>query len=158
MSDTFDRLGIFPFLVAGAGLLLLGLLATDHIVNNFWPFDVTRLDLVRATALDQVDATSIMDAANGQILMAFLASVAVATTGLIMPLIYYANVRFREGVESPSFLIIVRQAMWVGLWLAFCLWLQMNRSLGIAVAGLVAAVLLTFEVLLQVRDRASSIQ
>lgn len=158
MRDTFDRLGIIPFLVAGAGLLLLGLLATDHIVNNFWPFDVTRLDLVRATALDQVDATSIMDAANGQILMAFLASVAVATTGLVMPFVYYTNIRFREGVESPAFLIVVRQAMWVGLWLAFCLWLQMNRSLGIAVAGLVAAVLLTFEVLLQVRDRASSIQ
>ena len=158
MRDTFDRLGILPFLVVGTGLLILGVLATDHIVNNFWPFDVTRLDLVRATALDEADATSIMNAANDQILMAFLASVAVATTGLVMPLVYYANVRFREGIQSPAFLIVVRQAMWVGLWLAFCLWLQMNRSLGIAVAGLVAAVLGTFEVLLQVRDRASSIQ
>lgn len=158
MRDTFNRLGIVPFLIVGVGLLVLGLLATNHIVNNFWPFDVSRLDLVRATALDDVDAAAILEAANGQILMAFLASVAVAVTGLVMPLVYYANVRFRDGLETPVLLVVVRQAMWVGMWFAFCLWLQMNRSLGIAVAALVAAVLGTFEVLLQVRDRASSIE
>jgi uncharacterized membrane protein (UPF0136 family) len=44
--------------------------------------------------------------------------------------------------------------MWVGLWFAFCAWLQMNRTLGIAIAALVAIVLLMFELLLQVRHRA----
>jgi uncharacterized membrane protein (UPF0136 family) len=44
--------------------------------------------------------------------------------------------------------------MWVGLWVAFCIWLQMNRTLGLAVALLVAAVFVMFEFLIQVRTRA----
>lgn len=157
MRDPVERLGILPYLVLGAGLLALGVLATNHIVNNFWPFDVTRLDLVRASALDQANAGAILDAANGQIVMAFLASVMVAVTGLALPLVYYANVRFEGNGGGPSLIVILRQALWVGTWMAFCVWLQMNRSLGVAVAVLVAAVLATFEILLQVRRRASSI-
>ena len=42
--------------------------------------------------------------------------------------------------------------------MAFCLWLQMNRTLGVAVAALVAAVLILFEVVLQIRARAASVQ
>lgn len=157
MKLTSERLGAAPFLLLGAGLLVLGALASNHIVNNFWPFDVARLDLVRATATGQVDATSILDAARTQILLAFLASIMVATTGLVMPLVYYANSRFVASSTPPSYLVVVRQSLWVGLWLAFCVWLQMNRSLGLAIAALVAAVLVTFEILLQVRNRASSI-
>jgi hypothetical protein len=158
MHDTLDRLGVFPYLLLGAALLVLGVMATDHIVNNFWPFDVTRLDLVRASALDQANPSAMLDAANGQILLAFLASVMVAVTGLVLPLVYYTNVRFDRDGESPPITIVLRQALLVGLWLAFCVWLQMNRSLGLAVALLVAAVLATFEILLQVRRRASSIR
>lgn len=157
MRDSFERLGVFPYLLLGAGLLVLGLLATNHIVNNFWPFDVSRLDLVRASAQDQANASAMMDAANGQIVMAFLASVMVAITGLTLPLVYYANVRFDPSPEGPALIVILRQALLLGLWVAFCFWLQMNRSLGLAVAILVAAVLATFEILLQVRRRATSI-
>ena len=158
MRESFDRLGIFPYVLLGAGLLVLGVLATNHIVNNFWPFDVARLDLVRASALGQANPAAMLEAANDQIVLAFLASVMVAMTGLVMPLVYYANVRFDQGSESPAATVVLRQAMWVGLWLAFCVWLQMNRGLGVAVALLVAAVLATFEILLQVRRRASSIR
>ncbi len=158
MRDSIDRLGIFPYVLLGAGLLVLGILATNHIVNNFWPFDVARLDLVRAAALGEASPSAMLDASNDQIVLAFLASVIVATTGLVMPLVYYANVRFVPGDERPAAIVVVRQALWVGLWLAFCVWLQMNRSLGVAVALLVAAVLAMFEILLQVRGRASSIR
>jgi len=157
MRDSVERLGILPYLALGAGLFVLGVLATNHLVNNFWPFDVTRLDLVRASALDQANASAMLDAANRQIVMAFLASVMVAVTGLALPVVYYANVRFESGGDGPALIVILRQALWVGLWLAFCVWLQMSRSLGFAVAVLVAAVLATFEILLQVRRRASSI-
>lgn len=157
MRDSFERLGVFPYLLLGAGLFVLGLLATNHIVNNFWPFDVSRLDLVRASALDQVNASAMMDAANSQIVMAFLAGVMVAVTGLTLPLVYYANVRFDPAPEAPAMIVVLRQALWLGLWVAFCVWLQMNRSLGLAVALLVAAVLATFEILLQIRRRATSI-
>jgi hypothetical protein len=49
-------------------------------------------------------------------------------------------------------------ALWVGLWVAFCLWLQMNRTLGVAVAALGAAVVILFEVVLQIRARATAVQ
>lgn len=157
MRESMNRLGIFPYLLLGAGLLVLGMLATNHIVNNFWPFDVTRLDLVRDSALDRASASAMIDAANGQIVLAFLASVVVAVTGLAMPFVYYGNVRFDPDPASPSLIVVVRQALLVGLWLAFCVWLQMNRSLSPAIALLVGAVLATFEILLQIRRRATSI-
>lgn len=157
MGDSFRRLGVFPYLLLGAGLLVLGLMASNHIVNNFWPFDVSRLDLVRASALDQANASAMMEAANGQIVLAFLASIMVAITGLTLPVVYYANARFDPDPGSPAMIVVLRQALWLGLWVAFCVWLQMNRSLGVAVALLVAAVLATFEILLQIRRRATSI-
>jgi hypothetical protein len=156
MVDFLRRLGILPFLLLGIALLLLGLLALNHIVNNFWPFDVQRLDLIRATATGRVDAPTLLEAVNLEILLAFLASVMVSVTGLILPFIFILNKRFYPPDAAPSFLVIVRQAMWVGVWIAFCVWLQMNRTLGLAVVLLVAAVLAMFEVLLQVRTRAST--
>lgn len=157
MSDFYERMGAVPFLLLGIGLLLLGLLAVNHIVNNFWPFDVGRLELVRAAVEGRADAPTMLEAANVEILLAFLASVMVAGTGLVLPLVYYLNRRFAQEPVAPPFLVVLRQAMWVGAWLAFCAWLQMNRTLGLAVAALVAAVLVMFEVLLQVRTRASSV-
>jgi hypothetical protein len=131
-----------------------------HIVDNWWPFDVTRLDLVRAVGLNRADPAMLLEAANFEIIMAFLAAILVAFTGLAMPLAYLLNRRFlrsstRPGKpEAPTFLVTLRQAMAVGFWVSFCVWLQMNRVLGIAVAGLVAVVLVMFELLLQVRTRA----
>ena len=108
-----------------------------------------------------LDAAMLLAAANSDIIIAFLASVVVAVTGLALPLSYYLNKRLLPPEmrhEPPSFLTVIRQALWVGLWVAFCLWLQMNRTLGVAVAALVAAVLILFEVVLQIRARAASVQ
>ncbi len=156
MNDLFNRFGAIPFIVIGGILLVLGLLAMNHIMDNFWPIDVSRLDLIRDTGLDRVEATSLMQAANQEFIVAFLAGVLVAVTGLALPLIYFLNKRF--GSDDPShFLVVLRQAMWVGAWIAFCTWLQMNRTLGWGVALLVAVVLAIFEVMLQVRERASTV-
>jgi hypothetical protein len=127
-------------------------MAMNHIVDNWWPFDVARLDLVRATAVDQVDPASLMDAANLEIVFAFLSATLVAATGIALPTAYFLNRRF--GSTSPVFLNVLRQSMWVGFFVSFCLYLQMNRMLGIAIALLVAAVLILFEFVVQVRMRA----
>jgi hypothetical protein len=145
-----------PFLVTGLALLWLGLMAMNHIVDNFWPFDVARLDLVRATALGRADAAMLLQAANSELILAFLASVLTAVTGLVLPLVYYLNRRFSREA-APRFLLVLRQSMWIGLWISFCVWLQMNRSLGIAVILLVAAVFVMFEILLQIRTRAAQV-
>jgi hypothetical protein len=151
MAKYLSHLGALPFLLMGVTLLWLGVMATGHIVDNFYPFDVARLDLVRSTALGRADAMMILQAANGEIIVAFLAGVLTAATGLVLPLVFYLNRRF--GTAFPSFWVVLRQAMWVGLWIAFCIWLQMNRTLGLAVALLVAAVFIMFEFLVQVRTR-----
>jgi len=159
MNKTFARLGITPYLLLGFGLLILGMMAMNHIVDNWWPFDVARLDLVRATAIDQVDPASLMDAANTEIILAFLSAILVAATGIGLPIAYFLNWRFStsKGSPNPHFLVVLRQAMWIGFWVSFCMWLQMNRMLGIAVAILVAGVLILLELLLQIRTRATTV-
>jgi ABC-type xylose transport system permease subunit len=160
MQRVTQRLGIVPTLLLGAGLVALGLLALNHIVNTMWPFDVSRLELVRATAQQRVDAAMLLAAADNDVIIAFLASIICVVTGLALPIVYFLNRRFHPNyrVDQPPFLMIIRQALWAGLWVAFCVWLQMNRTLGIAVAVLVAAVFILFELLLQIRTRASAVQ
>ncbi len=144
-----------PFLFIGLGLAVVGSLAMSYIVNNFWPFDISRLDLVRATVAGEASSVSLLDAANMEIVLAFLAVTALTVTGLALPLVYYLNKRFGRS-WPPSFFQVLRQSMWIGSWLAFCLWLHLNRSLSIAVAILVAIVLILLEIMLQVRMRAAS--
>ncbi len=161
MRNLARRLGVVPVLALSAGLIVLGVLAVNHIVNTMWPFDVSRIELVRATAQQRVDAAMLLAAANNQIIIAFLASVVVAVAGLAMPLAYYLNKRLNppdRRDRPPSILAVLRQSLYAGLWVAFCLWLQMNRTLGLAVAALVAAVFILFELLLQIRARASAAQ
>jgi len=159
MKKIFGRFGILPYLLLGLGLLILGLMAMNHIVDNWWPFDVTRIDLVRATALDQIDPTSLIDAANSEIILAFLSAVLMAATGVALPIAYFLNWRFgtSQGGPKPQFLVVLRQAMWIGFWVSFCMWLQMNRMLGIAVAILVAGVLILLELLLQIRTKTTKV-
>ncbi len=156
MKKLTARFAVMPYLLIGVALLLLGVAAINHIMNNLWPIDVTRLDLIRAIAQDQAEAAQLLGAVNREFIVAFLASVLVAVTGLSLPLAYYLNKRFgRSG--SRRFLVVLRQAMWVGIWVTFCVWLQMNRSLGIGIVLLVAGVLVTIEVLLQLRPKAAEI-
>lgn len=156
MVKFIKRLGIMPYLAVGLGLLLIGLLALLHITENLWPIDVERLDLIRLTALDQASATTLLSSANLEIIFAFLAALLVAVTGLTMPIAYIVNRRFgRSG--SQRFVVVLRQAMWVGLWVSFCVWLQMQRSLGLGGVLLSALVLAIFEVLLQVRAKAAEV-
>lgn len=163
MKST-ERLGIFPFILIGAFLLIVGLMALLYITNNFWPFDVSRIDLVRATALDQADSASLMAAANTEILFGFLLGVFLVFTGLALPIAYLLNDRLgsladeRLGESSSTlFLVVLRQAFAVGVWVSFCVWMQMHRTFGIAIALLVAGVLILFEILLQIRSRTAVI-
>jgi hypothetical protein len=157
-----DRFGFLSALILGVVLFLLGLTAMEFVVNNWWPIDINRLDLVRAAAQDRADAASLLEAANFEIILVFLATVLTAVTGLILPIAYLLNRRFaaytdqRFGqMESSRLMVALRQSMGAGIWVAFCLWLQMNRSFGLAVALLVAVVLILFEILLQIRSRAA---
>ena len=157
MNRFLARLGVIPSLLFGISLLGLGLLSINYIVDNWWPFDVERLDLIRDTAVGSIDAPTLLAAANNEIIFAFLGAVLITITGLVLPLVFFLNRRFGNRENTPGFLLTLRQAMFVGIWVAFCVWLQMNRSLGLAVMVLVAVVLILFEFLLQVRTRAAGL-
>ncbi len=157
-----DRFGFLSALVLGILLLAIGLLAMEYVINSWWPIDINRLDLVRAAAQDRANAASLLEAANFEIILVFLTTVLTAVTGLMLPIAYLLNQRFaaytdrRFGrIDSSRLLVALRQAMAAGIWVAFCLWLQMNRSFGLAVALLVAVVLILFEILLQIRSRTA---
>lgn len=159
----FERLSFVGVLLLGVALFLLGLLVMQYIVNAWWPFDVARLDLVRGAATGTVEAASILAAANNEIIFAFLGSVLITVTGLALPFAYFFNKRFSKYLDhrsgktlAPQFHVTLRQAMWAGLWTAICLWLQMNRAMGLAVALLVAVVLILVEILLQIRARTTT--
>ncbi len=144
----------------GIALFAIGLLSLNYIVNSWWPFDVARLDLVRDSALDSADPLAILEAADETILIPFLAEVLVSVTGLALPLAYILNKRFGltpvvtdDPARRSPFYVVLRQAMFFGIWATFCLWLQMNRALGAAVTLLIGVVLVLFEVLLQIRTR-----
>ena len=150
MQRFVHRLGVVPVLILSIGLFLLGALAIDRVVNT----------LARAVVQQRAEAPTLLAAANGEILVAFLASVIVAFTGLAMVPMYYVNKRFNPPGfrdQPPVFLSVLRQSLFVGLWAAFCVWLQMNRTFGLAVAVLAAAVLVLFEIVLQIRNRASAV-
>ncbi len=157
-----ERLGVFPFLILGIVLFILGLYTLNSIINNWWPFDVARIDLVQGVSTGQIEAATLLDAARADILLAFLGTILITMTGLALPLAYVLNKRFsylitQETAVSPQFLVTLRQAMGVGIWVSFSVWLQMNRALNLAIALLVGVVLLLFELLLQIRSRASEV-
>ena len=162
MHRFLKRLGVFPVMLLSIGLFLLGALAVDRVVNTMWLFDPNaQLGLTRAVVQQRADAATLMTAANLEVLLAFLASIVVAVTGLAMLPVYLINKRFNppdRRNEPPVFLSVSRQSLFVGLWVAFCLWLQMNRTFGPAVAILAAAVLVLFELVLQIRERATLVQ
>jgi hypothetical protein len=155
MRSILRRFAIVPYFTIGLILAALGLLALNQVVNNFWPVDVLRIDLFSDIATGRADSTELLKAANFDILAAFLASEFVAFVGLSLPLTYFLNKRFGRS-DSQSFLVVLRQAMWVGVWFVFCTWLQINRSLGWAVALMVAVVLFIVELLLQIKNRAAA--
>ncbi|MEZ4646766.1 MAG: hypothetical protein R3E31_29240 [Chloroflexota bacterium] len=157
MQKYWQKLGVLPSLALGAGLLFIGLITLNHIVNNWWPIDVARVDLIRDTVLNRADPAALLEAANTEVLVAFLGAVLVSITGLALPLAYFLNKRFGRQTTFPPFLVTLRQAMWIGLWGAFCVWLQMNRTFGLAIATLVAFVFLLFEVLLQIRTQTATV-
>ena len=160
--NFFKRLGVVPFLILGTVLFLLGLYTLNSIVNSWWPFDVARIDLVRSVSTGQIEAATLLEAARVDILLAFLGTILITITGLSLPLAYVLNKRIsylitQQTNENPQFLITFRQAMGVGIWVSFSVWLQMNRALNLAIALLVGVVLILFEFLLQIRTRASSV-
>lgn len=166
MKAFLARLGVTPVWLAGWLVLATGLLWLNWLVNNTWPVSVHLSqaefdDLKRAVVTGRLDAAGLLENSNPEAVLAFLGGVLAAMAGLVMPLVYFINRRFRpRSTLPPSQLVIVpfklvaRQSLWFGVWASVCAYLQMQRALGLAVALLIAAILGLIEGMLLVRARA----
>jgi hypothetical protein len=77
----------------------------------------------------------------------------LAITGSVLPFIAFLNRRF-PSFPPPSQFIIVRQAVWIGIFIPTLAWLQIPRVLTISQAVLLGLALILIETLLRMRERS----
>jgi len=77
----------------------------------------------------------------------------LALTGTALPVTAFLNRRF-PSTPPPTSAIIVRQAMWVGVYGASIAWLQIGRVLTPTLAILLAAGLALIEFLLRISEKS----
>lgn len=77
----------------------------------------------------------------------------LAVTGTVLPFVRFLNVRFTspDGIP-PGSGVILRQSIWVGLFVAACAWLQIPRVLNPVIAFFLALSLVVVEIFLRVRE------
>ncbi len=77
----------------------------------------------------------------------------IAVTGTVMPLVRYLNVRFtRIDRPLPPGGVIVRQSVWVGLFVVICAWMQIPRVLSTPVIFFLLLVFIVLEGFLRIRE------
>ncbi len=77
----------------------------------------------------------------------------VAVAATVMPILRYINVRITPVTRSlPPSGVIVRQAVWVGLFFVTCAWLQIPRVLTLPIIFFLALALVVIELFLRSRE------
>ncbi|MEM9954117.1 MAG: hypothetical protein AAF846_21080 [Chloroflexota bacterium] len=80
----------------------------------------------------------------------------IAVTGTVIPIVRSINVRFTPVMKDvPPSGVIVRQSVWVGLFVVTCAWLQIPRALSIPLAIFIALVFIVVEIFLRTRELAT---
>ena len=82
----------------------------------------------------------------------FFALCLASLTGTAVPFIRYLNRRFEHGKASP--VLLLRRAIWVGVFGTTLAWLQIGRSLSWGSSMLLAGVFIAIELLLELRERS----
>lgn len=83
----------------------------------------------------------------------FFFALILAVTGLFLPLVAFLNRRFPSNPPVANG-VIIRQALWFGVFAATITWLQIGRVLTPAMALLLAVGLVIIEWLLRLRERS----
>jgi hypothetical protein len=77
----------------------------------------------------------------------------LALTGTALPAVAYLNRRF-PSTPPVTHVVILRQAIWIGLYISTLAWLQIGRVLNLSLALLLALGLILIEWLLRLRERS----
>jgi len=78
--------------------------------------------------------------------------VTLAGSGLALPGAYFLNLRFPSTPPADAN-ILIREALWVGLYLDLVIWLQFGKVLNFALGVLLMAGFAVIEFLLRLRER-----
>ncbi len=78
----------------------------------------------------------------------------LGSTGTALPFVWLLHRRFAADDPAPAG-VLLRQGLWVGLYLALCAWLQLNRSLTLPMALLLGVGLAAVEWVLRQIERAA---
>ncbi len=79
----------------------------------------------------------------------------LAITGSVLPVVRYFNVRLTPTSQPlPSGGVIVRQSIWIGLFVVTCAWLRMPRALSPGIAFFIALAFVVVEVFIRTREIA----
>ena len=77
----------------------------------------------------------------------------LAVTGTALPFVRYLNARFRRAEDGPPAMgVVLRQSIWVGLFVVACAWLQIPRVLNPVIALILALSLAVIEWFLHLRE------
>ena len=77
----------------------------------------------------------------------------LALSGMALPAIAFLNRRF-PSIPPPTPAVIIRQSVWVGIYLPTLLWLRIGRVLTPSMTLLIAIGLILIEWLLRLRERS----
>jgi len=89
----------------------------------------------------------------GAELWIFFIMLHLAITGTVLPIVRYLNVRFtRVSAEPPAGGVIVRQSIWIGLYVVILAWLQLLRSLSLPIGFFLGLVFVVLEGFLRTRE------
>ncbi len=77
----------------------------------------------------------------------------LAVTGTVLPFVRFLNMRFAREDRSPSDGVILRQSIWVGLFVVACAWLQIPRVLNPVIAFFLGLSLIAVEGFLHIREQ-----
>ena len=85
----------------------------------------------------------------------FFVLLQIAVTGTVLPFVRYLNVHFTPvHLPVPPGGIVVRQSVWIGLFVVTCAWLQIPRVLNLPIAFFVTMAFVIIEVFLRSREIA----
>lgn len=90
---------------------------------------------------------------NGGTRWAFFFAGLLAVTGTMLPFTAFLNRRFSSNPPASS-TVVVRQALWVGIYIATLFWLQIGTVLNAPLAVFLAAGVIAIELLLRLRERS----
>jgi hypothetical protein len=98
-------------------------------------------------------ATISLTTPNGGTRWLFFFLLILAVTGTTLPLIAFLHRRF-PSTPPVTHVVVIRQALWFGVFFATLAWLQIGRVLNPTLALLLAVGLMIIEWLLRLRERS----